>query len=89
MTEFRLLGRNPVRFIWEEDAMEASWTFSPDDPELISKLESMVSFVRGRQGGETPRPPLPVRPVPAVPPVLPAESVANGWELMVPEGGEE
>lgn len=89
MVEFRMLGKNPTRFVWEEDAMEASWTFAPGDPALLEKLESMVNFVRSRMGSPVP---VVVHDIPAISraaamPELPASSVANGWEIMAP--GEE
>lgn len=80
----KLTSKNPVRFSWVDDSMEALFTLQPSDTEaeLTDKLRRMLAFVEERQ-----RPELPER-TPGLAMELtqmthPAPPVGNGWAASV------
>lgn len=90
---FDLMGKVPIRFRWteEENQLEASWTYTPGDPDLRRKLRAMLDFLDEREATTSPprvapagelAPPAPLRAVAAAVPEIPAQSRANGWEMI-------
>jgi hypothetical protein len=79
----QLMGKSPVRFAYKDGAMEATWTLAPEDPELASKLQQMLDFVKA----QTTYPVQEVRPNRAIdqvykPKSLEPAAIPNGWELL-------
>jgi hypothetical protein len=79
---FELLGKNPVRFRYTDGVMEASWTVSPDDPELVMKLQRMLQFVTEHDDGGYNYEVVPVPVVSYAPKTLEPPPIPNGWELL-------
>ncbi len=92
---FDLMGKVPIRFRWteEENQLEASWTYTPGDPDLRRKLRAMLAFLDEREATTAVPPqvapvaelisPAPLRAIGAAPaPEIPAQSRANGWEMI-------
>lgn len=93
MPTFRLLGRNPVRFTYDDGLLEANFTLSPDDGDdvLRDKLRRMLQFLDERNAPPVQSVPLGEIFAPAVAkaPELPESSRANGWETYSPDDLDE
>jgi len=92
---FDLMGKTPIRFKYTDEALEASWTFAPGDPDLSRKLQGMLDFLRGMAQDEPIFAALAMEDASAnrragrdliarelEPPALPERAVANGWEML-------
>lgn len=93
----KLTTKNPVRFSWVDDSMEALFTLHPSDSEeeLMEKLRRMLAFVDERRKPEDYPPDLRAfldskKPLPERTPGValemtqmshPAPPVGNGWAV--------
>jgi hypothetical protein len=96
---FDLMGKSPIRFKYTDEALEASWTFAPGDPELAPKLQRMLDFLKGMAQGDRIFAALAMEDVASQraegrrevarslePPALPERAIANGWEMHADDG---
>jgi hypothetical protein len=92
---FDLMGKSPIRFKYTDEALEASWTFAPGDPDLAPKLQRMLDFLKGMAQSDQIFAALAMEDVASQraegrkeiarimePPALPERAIANGWEVI-------